>query len=73
MLMFNKLASSRQVSILAGTSLLFAVLLTAEPARQKTGYSAVGTAVYYNDKMNGKTLAAKGEKYDSNAITAATH
>lgn len=32
-----------------------------------------GTAVYYSDKMNGKTVSMKGDKYDKNALTAATH
>ena len=35
--------------------------------------TVTGTAVYYSDKMDGKTLAMKGEKYDKNALTAATH
>lgn len=29
--------------------------------------------MYYNDKMNGHLVALKGEKYDSGALTAATH
>lgn len=36
-------------------------------------HTVTGTAVYYNDKMDGKALAMKGEKYDKNALTAATH
>jgi rare lipoprotein A len=32
-----------------------------------------GTAVYYSDRMNGRRVALKGEKYDKNALTAATH
>ena len=32
-----------------------------------------GTAVYYSDKMNGKGLSLKGDKYDKDALTAATH
>ncbi len=52
--------------------LLIAAANGAPPHR--TGSNAVtGTAVYYSDKMNGKALAMKGEKYDSNALTAATH
>jgi rare lipoprotein A len=35
--------------------------------------SVTGTAVYYSDKMNGRGVAMKGEKYDSSALTAATH
>ena len=35
--------------------------------------SQTGTAVYYSDKMNGKGLSLKGETYDKNALTAATH
>jgi rare lipoprotein A len=35
--------------------------------------SVIGTAVYYNDRMNGRNVAQKGEKYDSNSLTAATH
>jgi len=32
-----------------------------------------GTAVYYSDKMEGKTVSLKGEKYHKDALTAATH
>jgi rare lipoprotein A len=32
-----------------------------------------GTAVYYSDKMNGKGVSLRGETYDKNALTAATH
>ncbi|MEP7354769.1 MAG: hypothetical protein ABI824_16190, partial [Acidobacteriota bacterium] len=32
-----------------------------------------GRAVYYSDKMIGHSVALKGEKYDSRAMTAATH
>jgi rare lipoprotein A len=32
-----------------------------------------GTAVYYSDKMDGKTVSLKGDKYDKSALTAATH
>jgi rare lipoprotein A (peptidoglycan hydrolase) len=50
-----------------------AVLAVGQPA-QKTGTPTVlGTAVYYNDRMNGRVVALKGERYDSGALTAATH
>lgn len=52
---------------------LFAVSADARPVHHAKAHSVTGTAVYYSDKMNGKTLAMKGEKYDSNALTAATH
>ena len=32
-----------------------------------------GTAFYYSDKMDGKAVSLKGETYDKNALTAATH
>jgi len=32
-----------------------------------------GTAVYYSDKMNGTGVSLRGETYDKNALTAATH
>jgi rare lipoprotein A len=44
-----------------------------KPAHTSSAHSVTGTVVYYSDKMNGKTLAMKGEKYDSNALTAASH
>jgi rare lipoprotein A len=44
------------------------VLSAARDARGQTG-----TAVYYSDKMNGKDLSLKGETYDKDALTAATH
>ena len=59
--------------------LSFAVSLTltvalgsAKPAH-KGAHSVTGSAVYYSDKMQGRGLAMKGEKYDSGALTAATH
>jgi rare lipoprotein A len=66
--MIKKIAAASQIAVVAALS-LFAV----PPAAPRTARAVTGTAVYYNDKMNGKTLAAKGEKYDSNALTAATH
>jgi rare lipoprotein A len=44
-----------------------------KPAHHSSTHSVTGTAVYYSDKMNGKPVALKGEKYDSSALTAATH
>jgi rare lipoprotein A len=32
-----------------------------------------GAAVYYSDKMDGKGVSLKGERYDKTALTAATH
>jgi len=32
-----------------------------------------GTAVYYSDKMDGRRVFLKGERYNKNALTAATH
>jgi rare lipoprotein A len=52
------------ISVYAG-SLLFGA--AKGPATQ------IGTAVYYSDKMDGKAVAMKGEKYDKNALSAATH
>jgi len=43
------------------------------PARKSGPRTVTGTAVYYSDKMQGRGLAMKGEKYDSAALTAATH
>lgn len=40
-------------------------------ARQPPAHT--GTAVYYSDKMDGRRVSLKGEKYDKNALTAATH
>jgi rare lipoprotein A len=52
------------ISVYAGCFLFGA---TNAPATQ------IGTAVYYSDKMDGKPVKMKGEKYDRNALTAATH
>jgi rare lipoprotein A len=52
------------ISVYAGCPLFGA---TSAPATQ------IGTAVYYSDKMDGKPVKMKGEKYDRNALTAATH
>lgn len=35
--------------------------------------SRTGTAVYYSDKMDGRNVSLKGEKYSKNALTAAAH
>jgi rare lipoprotein A len=48
-------------------------LALAAVASEAVAKTQTGTAVYYSDKMDGKTLALKGEKYDKNAMTAATH
>jgi rare lipoprotein A len=53
--------------------LVSAGLANAGAAHHSTPHSVTGTAVFYSDKMNGKTLAMKGEKYDATALTAATH
>ena len=52
------------IYVYAGSSLFGAAQA---PATQ------TGTAVYYSDKMEGKAVSLKGEKYDKNALTAATH
>jgi rare lipoprotein A len=45
----------------------------AGPAWSKAKYSRTqtGTAVYYSDRMDGREVALRGEKYDKNALTAA--
>ena len=55
-----------------------AVLLCAQiafPLIAKPGDIAprTGTAMYYSDKMEGKAVALKGEKYHKDSLTAATH
>jgi rare lipoprotein A len=52
---------------------LFALLSVAGAPRKMAAQSVIGNAVYYNDRMNGRNVAQKGEKYDSNSLTAATH
>ena len=49
------------------------MLVLAAPAQHATKHTVTGTAVYYSDKMNGKGVAMKGEKYNNEALTAATH
>ena len=44
-----------------------------KPPRSRAVRSQTGTAVYYSDKMDGRTVSLKGEKYDKNGLTAATH
>ncbi len=53
--------------LLVPTMLLF--VMTAEAVAP----SVIGKAVYYSNRMNGRATAMKGEKYDKNAMTAATH
>lgn len=55
--------------MLTGAAAL-AVMMSGIPAQAKT---QTGQAVFYSDRMDGKTLAMKGEKYDKNGMTAATH
>jgi rare lipoprotein A len=45
----------------------------ASPAFSKAKYprTQTGTAVYYSDRMDGRGVALRGEKYDKNALTAA--
>jgi rare lipoprotein A len=45
----------------------------AGPAWSKAKYprTQTGTAVYYSDRMDGRGVALRGEKYDKNALTAA--
>ena len=45
------------------------------PLFGETGHAVTqtGIAVYYSDKMDGRAVSMKGEKYDKNALTAATH
>jgi rare lipoprotein A len=45
----------------------------AGPAFSKAQYprTQTGTAVYYSDRMDGREVALRGEKYDKNALTAA--
>ncbi len=53
-------------------ALLIALVLAGAPSKM-AGQTVIGTAVYYNEVMNGRNVAKKGEKYDSRALTAATH
>jgi rare lipoprotein A len=64
--------------LLKQSELFLALILGCTPAvvaaaPKMAGQSAIGTAVYYNEAMNGRNVAKKGEKYDSRALTAATH
>ena len=54
-------------------SLLLACALLPLPGPAKDVPARTGVAVYYSDKMDGKGVSLKGEKYDKNALTAATH
>jgi len=53
--------------------LAFAGLCLMSPAWTKAKYphAQTGTAVYYSDRMDGKGVSLRGEKYDKNALTAA--
>jgi rare lipoprotein A len=62
----------KQSELFLALFLLFAVTAAAQPPRPAPR-SVTGTAVYYNDNMNGRNVAMKGEKYDRNRLTAATH
>ena len=54
--------------------IITALLLAMAPAAiMAVGRTVTGVAVFYSDSMDGKTVAMKGEKYDKNAMTAATH
>ena len=67
----KSLASKRYLKV-AGSLAIAVALVQAKPVR-KGAHTVTGTAVYYSDKMQGRVLAMKGEKYDSGALTAATH
>jgi rare lipoprotein A len=62
----------KQSKLFLALFLLVAALAAAQSPRT-AAHSVIGNAVYYNDRMNGRNVAQKGEKYDSNALTAATH
>jgi rare lipoprotein A len=53
--------------------LLLCGLCVTGPAFDKTKYprTQTGTAVYYSDRMDGRSVSLRGEKYDKNALTAA--
>jgi rare lipoprotein A (peptidoglycan hydrolase) len=63
----------KQSKLFLAFFLLVAVLGAAQAHRPAAAHSVIGNAVYYNDRMNGRNVAQKGEKYDSSALTAATH
>ena len=64
-------AQFQQVRLSApGIALAIILSLTCNLAFANT---RVGTAVFYSDKMDGHPVSLKGEKYDKNALTAATH
>jgi rare lipoprotein A len=68
-----KTSHRKQSELFLASFLLLAVAAAAQPPRPAAPRSVIGTAVYYNDNMNGRNVAMKGEKYDRNALTAATH
>lgn len=49
---------------------LFLSIISTGSALART---VTGVGVFYSDKMDGKPVALKGEKYDKTALTAATH
>ncbi len=67
----------RHISALIRRILIVGLLLSCVgmPAFSANGdrRAQTGIAVYYSDKMDGKGLSRKGETYDKNALTAATH
>jgi rare lipoprotein A len=42
-------------------------------ASSQKGITQTGVANYYSDKMQGRRVSAKGERYNRNLLTAATH
>jgi rare lipoprotein A len=66
------LKTSLQSKLLVLLFLSAAELVFPRPAT-KTTQTVIGNAVYYNDRMNGRNVAQKGETYNRNALTAATH
>ena len=64
----------RQVNSLLAVLWLPAMLAAAPPVKKAAApRSVVGRAAYYSDRMNGRAVALKDERYDSGDLTAATH
>lgn len=66
-----KIQTNLQRTCLAWLLLVTAVLSVS--AAPKGGPLQTGIAVFYSDRMNGKGVSLKGEKYDKTALMAATH
>ena len=64
---------NRGLRIFAGCVLTLVIFCSVGFGASKPQPAVTGTALYYSDKMQGRPVALKGEKYDKEALTASTH